>query len=121
MTQLVHCWVGFDSVSDYLIERIPEMSFLLSSIVMIFVSDYLFSHFFLRRLKRMAFITRTALFVLYGLVVLPVMITLFATSLRVYLLEHFQNDILLVLIICFVLVGVLLSIRYNMRIRLRVF
>jgi hypothetical protein len=113
--------VGFDSVSDYLIERIPEMSFLLSSILMIFVSDYLFGHFLLRRLKKMAFITRTALFVLYGLVALPAMITLFATSLRVYLLEHFRNDILLVLAISFVLVGVLLSIRYNMRIRLKVF
>lgn len=69
----------------------------------------------------MAFITRTALFVLYGLMVLPPMITLFATSLRVYLLEHFQNDILLVLVMSFVLVGVLLSIRYSMRIRLKVF
>lgn len=111
----------FSPASDYLIARIPETSFLIASILMIFASDYLFSAFLLRRLKKRSFITRTLIFVLYALLALPAMTVLGAYILRVHVLEPFSDRIILVMLACFLLIGVLLSIRYNMKIRLKVF
>jgi len=110
----------FNSVSDSLIARIPEISYLLSTIFMIFISDYIIGNLLIRRLKKMGFITRTFLFVFFGLLILPGLTTLGALLLRDLVLDPFKDWIILVLVICFFLIGVFLSIRYNMKIKLKV-
>jgi len=110
----------FNSVSDRLIARIPEISYLLSSIFMIFASDYIIGNLLIQRLKKMGFITRTFLFVFFGLLILPGLTALGALLLRNLVLDPFKDWIILVLVICFFLIGVFLSIRYNMKIKLKV-
>jgi hypothetical protein len=110
----------FNSFSDRLIARIPEISYLLSTIFMIFVSDYIIGNLLIRRLKKMGFITRTFLFVFFGLLILPGLTALGALLLRDLVLDPFKDWIILVLVICFFLIGVFLSIRYNMKMKLKV-
>ena len=110
----------FNSISDRLSARIPEISYLISTIFMIFVSDYIIGNLLIQRLKKMGFITRTFLFVFFGLLILPGLTALGALLLRDLVLDPFKDWIILVLMICFLLIGVFLSIRYNMKIKLKV-
>jgi FtsH-binding integral membrane protein len=110
---------SYNSVSDHLIARIPEISYLLSSTFMIFAGDYIVGNLLIRKLKKMDFITRTFLFVIVGLLIFPGLTTLGALLLRSLVLERFKDWIILVLMIAFLLVGVLLSLRYNMKIKLK--
>ena len=109
----------FNSISDYLIARIPEISYLLSSVLMIFASDYVMEHYFLRRLKKMDIVSRTFVFLLYGLLALPALTMLGALVLRVVALYPLQDWIIVVLLVSFFFIAILLSIRYNMKFRLR--
>ena len=106
-----------DSISDHLVARIPEISYLLSAILMIFASDYIIGNLLIRELKKMGFITRTCLFLLFGLLILPGLTAVGAFLLRDLVLDPFKEWIILVLVICFFLIGVFLSIRYNMKIK----
>jgi hypothetical protein len=106
--------------SDYLIARIPETSYFLSSALMIFASDFIMGRLLIRRLRKLAFLARTSLFLLYGLFVFPTLTALGAFSLRELVLTPFREWIILVLIISFFFIGILLSIRYNMKIKLKV-
>ena len=117
---LVHNVAVFNSVSNQLIARIPEISYLLSSVLMLFASDYIMERLLIRRLRKVNFIARTFLFVLYGLLILPALTTIGALLLRVLALNPFKEWIILVLVICFFFVGVLLSIRYNIKMKLKV-
>lgn len=108
-----------DSVSGYLTARIAEISFLLSSMLMVFASDLIMGRMLLRRLRKLDFVTRTLAFVLYALLALPAMTTLGAYLLRVLILEPFKEQILAALAIFFLIVGVLLSRRYNMKFRVK--
>ena len=108
-----------DSVSDHLIARIPEISYLLSSIFMIFASDYIIGNLLIQQLRKMGFITRTFLFVFFSLLILPSLTALGAFLLRDMVLDPFQDWIILVLTICFFLVGVFLSLRYNMKMKIK--
>jgi len=111
---------SYNSVSDYLIARIPEISYLLSSTFMIFTGDYIIGNVLIRRLKKMDFVTRTFLFVIVGLLIFPGLTTIGAFLLRDLVLEHYKGWIILVLVIAFLFIGVLLSLRYNMKIKLKV-
>ncbi len=110
----------FDSASNYLTARIPEISYLLSSVLMIFASDYIMERFLIRIMRKQNFIARTVLFLLYGLLVLPALIALGALLLRVLALDPFKENIIVVLAISFFLIGVILSIRYNMKMKFKV-
>lgn len=110
----------FDSVSNYLIARIPEISYFLSSAFMIFASDYMMERLLIRRLKRMSFLARTALFLGYGLFILPGLMTLIAHLLRELVLNPFKGWIILVMVLSFLFMGILLSIRYNIKMRLKI-
>ena len=106
--------------SDYLIARIPEISYFLSSALMIFASDYIMGRLLIQRLRKMTFLVRTSLFLLYGLFVFPTLTALGAFSLRELVLNPFKEWIILVLVLSFIFIGILLSIRYNMKIKLKV-
>ena len=115
---MVYNLTGVDSLSAHLVARIPEISYLLSSILMIFASDYVIGNLLIRKLKKIGFITRTCLFLFFGLLILPSLTAIGALLLRNLVLDPFQEWIILVLIICFFFIGVFLSIRYNMKIKL---
>lgn len=106
--------------SDYLIARIPEISYFLSSALMIFVSDYIMERLLIRRLRRLTFLARTCLFLLYGLFMFPTLTALGALVFREAVLNPFKEWIVLLLVVFFFFIGILLSIRYNMKIRLKV-
>lgn len=108
-----------DSVSNYLIARIQEISYLLSSMLMIFASDLIMGRFLLRRLKKTDFVTRTLAFILFALFALPAMTALGAYFLRVLVLEPFKKQLLVALAISFLIIGILLSTRYNMKFRMK--
>jgi asparagine N-glycosylation enzyme membrane subunit Stt3 len=112
---------GADSISEYVAARIPEISYLLSSILMIFASDYIIGNLLIRRLRKMGFVTRTCLFLLFGLLILPALTAIVAFLLRDLVIDPFKEWIILVLVICFFFIGVFLSIRYNMKIKLMKF
>jgi hypothetical protein len=107
-----------ESIPAYLIAKIPEISFFLSTILMFFASDYIMEYFLKKSLKRMNFVTRTVIFSLYGLIALPALCTACALLLQNAVLYPYQKWIVAVLIASFLLVGILLSIRYNMRLKL---
>jgi hypothetical protein len=111
---------SYHSITDHLIARIPEISFILSSTFMIFAGDYLLGNVFVRSLKKMDFISRTFVFMLIGLIMFPALTTLGAYVLRELVLEPFKDWIILVLVITFLIVGILLSLRYNMKIKLKI-
>ncbi len=104
-------------ISGYLIAKIPEISFLLSSILMIFAGDYVMENFIIKRMKKQNFFTRTLLFLLYALLIFPTLTTGGAFLLRAAVLYPLKESIILVLAISFVTVGVFLSIRYSMKLR----
>jgi hypothetical protein len=118
---MVYNLTGVDSISDHLVARIPEISYLLSSILMIFASDYIIGNLLIQKLRKMGFITRTGFFLLFGLLILPGLTAAGAFLLRDLVLDPFKEWIILVLVICFFLIGVFLSIRYNMKIKLMKF
>ena len=106
--------------SDYLIERIPEISYFLSSALMLFISDFILEWFLVHRLRRLSFIARTGLFLFYGLFLFTPLTSFGASLLREMVLYPYEEWIVLLLIIFFSLFGVLLNIRYNMKMRLKV-
>lgn len=106
--------------SDYLIDRIPEISYFLSSALMLFVSDFILECFLIRRLRRLTFIARTCLFLFYGLFLFTPLTAIGASLLREMVLYPYKEWIVLLLIIFFSLLGVLLNLRYNMKMRLKV-
>ncbi|MCX6007071.1 MAG: hypothetical protein NTZ34_07410 [Chloroflexi bacterium] len=111
--------LALDSVPAYLIARIPEISFFLSTALMFFASDYIMEYFLKKSLRKMNFVTRTIIFLVYGLLVLPVLCTACALFLQNTLLYPYQGWIVLVLLASFLFVGIMLSIRYNMKVKLR--
>ncbi|MDD5311926.1 MAG: hypothetical protein PHO26_02675 [Dehalococcoidia bacterium] len=111
--------VAFDSIPAYLVARIPEISVFLSTILMFFAGDYIMELFLKKSLKKMNFVSRTIIFLLYALLVLPVLCTVCAVFLQNAVLYPYQSGIVLVLLASFLLVGMLLSLRYNMRVKLK--
>ena len=108
------------NISDYLIARIPEISYFLSSALMIFVSDYIAGRLLIRRLRKLTFLVRTSIFLLYGLLIYPALTALGALVLRESVLSPFKEWLILLLVVFFLFIGILLSLRYNMKIRLKV-
>ena len=47
--------LALDSIPTYLVARIPEISFLLSTILIAFASDYIMEYFLKKSLKKMNF------------------------------------------------------------------
>jgi hypothetical protein len=109
----------YHSTTNHLITRIPELSYLLSTVFMIFASDYIITNFLIKTLRKMGFITRTFLFVFFSLLIFPGLTALVALLLRNLVLDPFNNHIILVLAICFFLVGILLSMKYNIKTKLK--
>ncbi|MBI2957614.1 MAG: hypothetical protein HYY32_02105 [Chloroflexi bacterium] len=85
--------------------------------VMVFLSDQLMGRVLIKRLKKLTFFSRTAVFVAYSLLALPAMTIAGAALLRYTVLEAFQEWMLPALALAFLLTGVLLSSRYNMRLK----
>jgi hypothetical protein len=110
---------SLDWVPAYLVNKIPEISFLLSTILMFFISDYIMEYFLKKGLKKMNFVTRTIIFLLYGLIILPVLCASFALFLQNTILYPYQKWIVTVMIASFLAVGVLISIRYNIKMGLK--
>jgi hypothetical protein len=107
--------LALDWIPAYLVTKIPEISFFLATILMFFVSDYIMEYFLKKSLKKMNFLTRTIIFVLYGLLILPVLCAYCALLLQNSILYPYQRWIVIVLIASFLVIGILLSIRYNMK------
>ena len=112
--------ITLDSVPTYLVDKIPEISFLLATVLIFFASDYIMEYFLKKSLKRMNFVTRTIIFLIYGLLILPVLSTVCALFLQNSVLYPLQRWIVMVLLASFLLVGILLNIRYNMKVRLKI-
>jgi hypothetical protein len=111
--------ITFDSVSAYLVARIPEISFLLSTMILFFLGDYIMEYLLKSNLKKMSFILRTIVFLLYGLLILPALCTACAFFLQNAVLYPNQRSIVLVLLASFLIVGILLTVRYNMKLKLK--
>ena len=107
-----------DSLNAYLIAHISEISYFLSTMLM-FLSGNVIMERLIPRLRRMPFLTRTSVFVVYGLVVLPGLTIAGALVLRIIVLEPVREWLTLTLVVSFLIVGVLLSINYNMKLRRR--
>jgi hypothetical protein len=116
--QMVYNIFSLDSVPAYLVVKIPEISFLLSTVVIAFASDYIMEYFLKKGLKKMKFVTRTIIFLFYGLIILPALCTACALFLQNAVLYPYQRWIVPVLLAAFLFVGILLSIRYNMKFKL---
>jgi hypothetical protein len=110
---------AFHSITDQLIDRIPELSYLLSTIFMIFTGDYIITHFLLKTLRKMGFITRTLFFMFLSLIIFPTLTAVGALLLRNLVLDPFKDWIILVLAICFFIVGILLSMKYNLKTKIK--
>ncbi len=110
----------FDPISDYLLPRIPEISYVLSSVFVIFASDFIMEFILIGWLRKLGFVTRTAFFLLYALLALPALTTVGAYLLRTRVLDRYQGWLLLELAISFLVVGLLLSARYHMKMKLKV-
>ncbi len=108
-----------DSIAGFLFARIQEISFLIASMLMLFTSDLIMGRVLLRRLKKSNFFTRTLVFVLYCLLALPAMTTGTAYLLRALLLTPLRKYIIVIIVLSFVVTGVILSLRYNMRMKLK--
>lgn len=106
--------------SNYLVDRIPEISYLLSTALMLFVSDFILEWFLIQRLRRLTFIARTGLFLAYGLFLFPPLTAIGASFLREMVLYPYKEWIILLIIIFFSFFGILLNIRYNMKMRLKI-
>jgi len=87
---------------------------------MIFIGDFVIGNVFVKRMRRMGFFSRTILFILLGIILLPGLTTLGAFLIRDLVLEPYKDWIIVVLLICFFLIGLFFSIRYNMKIKLKV-
>lgn len=111
--------IALDSVPAYLVDKIPEISFLLSTVLISFGSDYIMENFLKKSLRKMNFLTRTSIFLLFGLLMLPVLCTACALFLQKTVLYPYQSWIVLVLLAFFLLFGILLSLKYNARISLK--
>ncbi len=109
-----------DSLSQHFIDRIPEISYLLSTILMLFVGDYIIGKMLIRRLRRMDFVSRTVIFLLCGLVALPGLTALGAQAFRDWVLAPYKDWIIVILSLYFLFVGIVLSIKYNMKMGLKV-
>lgn len=107
------------SFPAYLVEKIPEISFFLSTMLMFFVGDYIMEYFLKNNLKKMNFITRTIIFLLYALILLPALCTICAVFLQNTVLYPYQKWIVAVLLASFLFVGIMLSIRYSMKVKLK--
>jgi hypothetical protein len=117
--QMVYNAFALDSIPAYLVSMIPEISFLLATVLMFFASDYIMEYFLKKSLKKMNFIIRTIIFLLYGLIILPALSTACAIFLQNAVFYPLQIWIIPVLLGSFLLVGILLSIRYSMKLKLR--
>lgn len=110
--------ISLESIPAYLVEKIPEVSFIIATMLMIFAGDYIMELLVKNGLRKMNFIARTIIFILYGLIVIPALSTICAVFLQDAVLYPYKSHILLVVIISFVVVGILLSVRYNMKLKL---
>jgi len=110
---------SLESLPAYLTTRIPEISFFVATILMFFISDYIMEFFLKKSLKKINFVTRTIIFILYGLIVLPGLCAVCALFLQNAVLYPYQRWIVLVLLAFFLFVGILLSLRYNMKVRMK--
>jgi hypothetical protein len=106
------------TISEYLIARIPEISVLLATMIMVFVSDLIMGRLLLKRLREMGFISRTIIFVLYCLLVMPSLTVFGAMLIKSVALEPLKDWIILFLVVAFLLTGILLSLRYKMKVKL---
>ncbi len=107
------------SVTQYLAGHVWEISYLLSTVLMFFGGDIIMEKVLLKRLKQWHFLKRTLAFVLYGLVLLPALTVGGAALLRAFVLEPLQDRILPVLLVSFLATGISLSVKYNMKPRLK--
>jgi hypothetical protein len=76
-------------------------------------------YFLKNALKKMSFIIRTIIFLLYSLIILPVLSTACALFLQETVLYPYQKWIVPVLLASFLVIGILLSIRYSMKLKLK--
>ncbi len=86
---------------------------------MIFAGDFVMEFILIGWLRELGFINRTVFFLLYALVALPALTTLGAYLLRIRVLDRYQGWILVELAISCLIVGVLLSARYNMKMKFK--
>lgn len=84
---------------------------------MIFVSDLIMGRLFLKRLRKMSFLSRTFAFVLFWLVAMPGLTILSAMLLKSVLLGPMKNWIIIDLAVAFLFTGILLCLKYNMKIK----
>ena len=110
----------FNSLSNPLIERIPEISYLVSTVLMIFASDFIAERMLIGYLRKMTFLSRTVVFLVWGLAVLPAATAGTAYLLRKFVLEPYSNWIILILLGIFLIIGVLLSLRYNLKMKFKI-
>jgi hypothetical protein len=104
------------SLSAYLVAHISEISYFLATILMFFGGDFLMVRM-VRHMRKMAFLTRTLVFIICGIVMLPGLTIAGAYLLRKEVLEPLKDRLILTLAVCFIIVGLLLSFKYNMKLK----
>lgn len=80
----------------------------MASVMVMFVGDWVSLR---QKVRKYRLIPRTTLFLVFGLIVLPFLITLLAAILRATLLEPFQESMVIVLVVFFFLVGIFLELK----------
>lgn len=110
----------FNSISRPLIDLIPEVSYLIATVLIIFASDFVAERVLIGYLKKMTFFTRTVVFLLWGLAALPAATAGLAFLLRRFILQPYSNWIILLLAGFFLLIAVLLNVRYNIKMKFKI-
>ncbi len=99
----------------FLDSRITEVSYTMASVLMLFAGDYMTDRFVIRRIRKRNILVRTVLFLAYVLLVLPLLTISTAQGLASLVLEPYRSQLWLILLGFFVLCGVLLSLKYRMK------
>lgn len=106
---------AMESLNRYLTDRTPEIASSLASLFMLLVGDYVIGRLVIRRLRKHSLLVRAGLFLGYALFMLPFLIIAITAIFTTVVLEPFKDSLLPVVVVSFLLVGILLTIRYHMK------
>jgi peptidoglycan/LPS O-acetylase OafA/YrhL len=102
-------------VTEYLDSKITEISYTMATVLMLFAGDYLTEVLIIKNIRNRNLLARTGLFLGYTLLALPMLTVASARALESLVLEPLQGYLWILLLVFFLFSGVLLSLKYRMK------
>jgi hypothetical protein len=103
-------------ITDFLVSRVTEISFGMATILVLFSGDYLTDRFLIKRIRKRNVLIRTIVFLCYVLLALPLLTVFSARVLAALVLAPLGGYLWVLLAGFFMLSGVLVSLKYRMKI-----